>query len=720
MAASDQALTFRRRIKDPSAVTSCRHAQRRGCVTPLTSSSARRLRPDQSCWVGQLSITWRIPVGFGITRIKTAAGDDFSSGIAQRQADDAGGAGNTVVCKADHHPGAAVAREGPDEGRIDAITDAPRDVIDGLRIFVIVAKDVCGADVVPVPDRPIVRADREDVRDDLLVHGHAVADVELVGRAGGHRHFADRGSPWRAVAQGLDLRGLDEDRVAANPIVRAHGSVEHRGVADIVEIRLCVGDERRLRPMAQLRIEHPPHRRLGDRVAREDVAFERPGVALAPEAVHHRVHIFDVRAAVVAVGEEAVQFIDRRLVGGIVVARHRMLLAVANLRAIPRPAALERNVRHPVEQELRHSRFGEVRVLQHDPEADPLAIAPRQIERDPPPVGKIEPAGPGLHLAPVGPQIDFLDERQLDEVLDRAFERLAGEPRRPDVARNVDREAHAVVRHDVARGRGRHDDFAARRIGVGAIIGERALIKPIGHRGAGVPIVIRPIVLEILLGLRGRGEARAGGGDADRSGLEEVAALELRHRRSEPPLRCRSVGRSPGSVLRIERGPVRRRVLRLHQSIGPAACSRASSRDRTDASLVSTARPGQGTGSSAAKPSASRNASAMAASRRPPDRGSRLLRDRQRRLPPRRSGQDRRSRLVRARSLSITFAQMSRSTSSSSRRRNAGAQRSPGHASVAHPGEGVQAPNGDPMADASSLNTSPQPPTRAARPWRSP
>ncbi len=44
----------------------------------------------------------------------------------------------------------------------------------------------------------------------------------------------------------------------------------------------------------------------GDGVAREEIAFERPAVALAPEAVHHRVHIFDVGAAVVAVGEQRV------------------------------------------------------------------------------------------------------------------------------------------------------------------------------------------------------------------------------------------------------------------------------------------------------------------------------------------------------------------------------------------------------------------------------
>ena len=70
---------------------------------------------------------------------------------------------------------------------------------------------------------------------------------------------------------------------------------------------------------------------LGSSIAREGMPFERPRVPLAPEAVHHRIHVFDVGAAIELVGEQRVELAERRLVGRMVVARHRVLLAVADL-----------------------------------------------------------------------------------------------------------------------------------------------------------------------------------------------------------------------------------------------------------------------------------------------------------------------------------------------------------------------------------------------------
>src|ERR1700721_2985336 len=78
-----------------------------------------------------------------------------------------------LIGETDHQTRRSFPRETPDERWIYPVTDVPRDVVDRFRIFLVIAENVPGGFVVPVPDRPVVRTHVEDVRRDLFVVGDA-------------------------------------------------------------------------------------------------------------------------------------------------------------------------------------------------------------------------------------------------------------------------------------------------------------------------------------------------------------------------------------------------------------------------------------------------------------------------------------------------------------------------------------------------------------------
>ena len=115
-------------------------------------------------------------------------------------------------------------------------------------------------------------------------------------------------------------------------------------------------DERRLLPVLELDLEHAHERALRGGVVRERVVRERPGVPLAPEAVHEGVDVLDERAAVELGREQRVQLAERLLEERVVVAR---LLVEGGLRG---PASVrfhspcEPDHRDPLEDEVRQRR----------------------------------------------------------------------------------------------------------------------------------------------------------------------------------------------------------------------------------------------------------------------------------------------------------------------------------------------------------------------------
>ena len=158
-----------------------------------------------------------------------------------------------------------------------------------------------------------------------------------------------------------------------------------------------------------------------DQLAGEGIALVGPGVAFAPEAVHHRVHEFDLRMTVEFGGEQFIQFAKRSLICRVIVTRHAVIFLIAHFRGIALPLAFELYVGNLVEEKVRHPRIGNVGILQLDSEPDALVVAASQIERNLPPLGEIEAAGLLLDLAPVGTEVDLLHERQLDQILQSLF-----------------------------------------------------------------------------------------------------------------------------------------------------------------------------------------------------------------------------------------------------------------------------------------------------------
>ena len=99
-----------------------------------------------------------------------------------------------------------------------------------------------------------------------------------------------------------------------------------------------------------------------------------------------------------------------------------------------------------------------------------------------------------LDIAPVWTDVNLVCEGQLDQIFERAFQRLSGDMKRPGVIGSIDDQAHAVVADDVLGWRSDHPDLALRHNRCWTILWERALIEPVRHRRPRSPIVFVPVV----------------------------------------------------------------------------------------------------------------------------------------------------------------------------------------------------------------------------------
>jgi len=179
--------------------------------------------------------------------------------------------------------------------------------------------------------------------------------------------------------------------------------------------------------------------------------------------------------------EQAVQFLESCLVIGMIVPRHLVERLASRLGTFPFPFSFQGHVGNLRHQELRHAGIRVIGILEHDSESDPLAMAFGHVERNLPTLGEIQLAGTRLDVAPVETHVDFLRERETDQVLAVFLERVSLCARRPVVAGHVDREAHPVVGDDVAGGRRGHDHVAAGHHFLWRVLREGALVKTIRH-----------------------------------------------------------------------------------------------------------------------------------------------------------------------------------------------------------------------------------------------
>ena len=118
--------------------------------------------------------------------------------VFNRDAKNTGNAGNAVVGEADDQPGVGRILIGPDKGRAHTITDATMDAIEGGGKGLIVVGKILRADLVKIPERPVIRANVHDVRDHVFggrdTIGVERASLEVCGAApvrAGPRSMAD-------------------------------------------------------------------------------------------------------------------------------------------------------------------------------------------------------------------------------------------------------------------------------------------------------------------------------------------------------------------------------------------------------------------------------------------------------------------------------------------------------------------------------------------------
>jgi hypothetical protein len=178
-------------------------------------------------------------------------------------------------------------------------------------------------------------------------------------------------------------------------------------------------------------------------------------------------------------GQQPVQFAKGSLICRVIVTWHAVILFVARFRGVALPLAFELYVGNLVEEKVRHPRIGNVGILQLDSETDPFVIAASEIKRDLPPRRKVEPSRLLLDLAPVGPEVDLLDEGQLDKILQSLFLGLAGDIEWPCIIGKIDDEPHSIIADDLLRRRSDHRDIAIRNNRAWTVLRERPLIKPV-------------------------------------------------------------------------------------------------------------------------------------------------------------------------------------------------------------------------------------------------
>ena len=154
---------------------------------------------------------------------------------------------------------------------------------------------------VPVPQREVARPRVAGMINHIVGVRDAIVELQRFRRSVRHAYFDGNSSPGRTIAELFNLFVLDEDRIRPQPVSTSHRAVQQLRVAHLAEVRLGVGEHRSLLPPLRLVLKHADESILCGHGIGKRIPFQRPGMPLAPEAVHERVHILHVGMPVVRV-----------------------------------------------------------------------------------------------------------------------------------------------------------------------------------------------------------------------------------------------------------------------------------------------------------------------------------------------------------------------------------------------------------------------------------
>src|ERR1039458_920153 len=90
----------------------------------------------------------------------------------------------------------------------------------------VVAHQILGADLVEVPKRPVIRSDIHHVSNHVIGRRYAFLPGESIWSFAWEPLFEHGRDPGRAVAERFNLLILDEDGVAANPVIATDRAVK--------------------------------------------------------------------------------------------------------------------------------------------------------------------------------------------------------------------------------------------------------------------------------------------------------------------------------------------------------------------------------------------------------------------------------------------------------------------------------------------------------------
>src|SRR5208337_1514164 len=146
--------------------------------------------------------------------------------------------------------------------------------------------------------------------DHVFCRGYPFKGGAWIGRFTRNSLLEQCRDPRWTITERLDLLVLNEDGVAANPVIAANRAVQHFRIANPAVVRLSIGQERSFLKVLELDLEHVDPGPLGSLVIRERIVGERPGVTFTPEPVHEGIDRLDERIAIEFRGQLSYQFFE--------------------------------------------------------------------------------------------------------------------------------------------------------------------------------------------------------------------------------------------------------------------------------------------------------------------------------------------------------------------------------------------------------------------------
>src|SRR5579872_582334 len=161
-----------------------------------------------------------------ITGVQATARERLPVRALHRHPQHARHARNAIIGEANNQSQGTPILVAPDERRPHPIANAPVDPVERRRISLVVVRQILCADLVKVPQRPVIRADIHHMINHVSRGRDPFMSGARIGRLARQPLFEQCRDPWRTVAERFNLLVLNEDGVAANPVVAAHRAVD--------------------------------------------------------------------------------------------------------------------------------------------------------------------------------------------------------------------------------------------------------------------------------------------------------------------------------------------------------------------------------------------------------------------------------------------------------------------------------------------------------------